>query len=67
MPTLLKFGQQMTARRAFQAIGAFSQRVTHGLRWRVKAACALTPLLNRAAVLAAQCCALAIKGLPAEC
>jgi len=44
VPTLLKFGQQMTARRAFQA------------------ACALTPLLNRAAVLAAQCCALAIKG-----
>ncbi|CAE7478679.1 unnamed protein product [Symbiodinium sp. CCMP2456] len=44
LPTLLKFGQQMTARRAFQA------------------ACALTPLLNRAAVLAAQCCALAIKG-----
>ena len=28
----------------------------------MEAACALTPLLNRAAVLAAQCCALAIKG-----
>ncbi|CAE7711509.1 unnamed protein product [Symbiodinium pilosum] len=44
LPTLVKFDQQLTARRAFQA------------------ACVLTPLLNRAAVLAAQCCALAIKG-----
>ena len=61
-PALAKFEKHLTARRAFQAEWEIYADICMTSRPSCQAATTLTPLLARAATLATQCCALAIRG-----
>lgn len=62
VPALAKFEKHLTARRAFQAEWEIYADICITSRPSCQAATTLTPLLARAATLATQCCALAIRG-----
>lgn len=62
VPALAKFEKHLTARRAFQAEWEIYADICMTSRPSCQAATTLTPLLARAATLATQCCALAIRG-----